>query len=347
MPLRPTRARCAGSPRPRQSRRPPSGCGTRRRCRARSATSPRPTGRRAARAGLARLPAVASAGRLQHGDRARALEAAVVAGAARRAARAGTRPGRPAAAAASSSMNDSEAKVTCGPSGSRRLPVRSGVSHTSGRLTTWVVVRRCGMAYMSDGSRGAAAAGCRLPPSHQLRDQHRVGLVVADVVVVGGARVVVERRSALPCGIERAAQLDGVGRALGVPGRLLVRASTARAPAGPVPAPGTPPRSRRRRRPCGRRPAAPPSRRRAPGRAAARGTGRRRSAGRTTSCRSSRSSAGRSDGSAMACAGPNGGVALERHVVLGLDHVRGAGERRRRVAGRRPAGCSTWAWPRA
>ena len=63
------------------------------------------------------------------------------------------------AAAAISSMNDSDAKVTCGPSGSRRLPVRTGVSQTSGRLTTWVVWRRCGTAYMSDGVEARPRAG--------------------------------------------------------------------------------------------------------------------------------------------------------------------------------------------
>src|SRR5215475_5644396 len=55
------------------------------------------------------------------------------------------------AANANSSMNDSDANVDCGPLGSRRLPVRSGVSHTSGRLTTCVAVRRLGMTYISDG----------------------------------------------------------------------------------------------------------------------------------------------------------------------------------------------------
>ncbi len=40
------------------------------------------------------------------------------------------------AATASSSMNDSAAKVDCGPLGSRKFPVRTGVSQISGRLTT-------------------------------------------------------------------------------------------------------------------------------------------------------------------------------------------------------------------
>ena len=69
------------------------------------------------------------------------------------------------AAAAISSMNDSAAKVTCGPLGSRRFPVRSGVSHTSGRLTTCVAVRLFGMSYMSEGVPALPAAGvARLVP---------------------------------------------------------------------------------------------------------------------------------------------------------------------------------------
>ena len=89
------------------------------------------------------------------------------------------------AAAASSSMNDSDANVTCGPFGSRRLPVRSGVSHTSGRLTTCVVMRRFGMAYISDGVDAPPRVGVGLPHARELRDQHGVGLVVAEMVVVG------------------------------------------------------------------------------------------------------------------------------------------------------------------
>src|SRR4030095_7541178 len=56
------------------------------------------------------------------------------------------------AAAASASMNDSDANVDCGPFGSRKLPVRSGVSQTVGRLTTCVVMRRFGIAYISLGT---------------------------------------------------------------------------------------------------------------------------------------------------------------------------------------------------
>ena len=63
------------------------------------------------------------------------------------------------AAAASSSMNDSDANVTCGPFGSRRLPVRSGVSHTSGRPTTCAVARRLGIEYISDGVAAPPRAG--------------------------------------------------------------------------------------------------------------------------------------------------------------------------------------------
>src|ERR1700688_4634726 len=69
------------------------------------------------------------------------------------------------AAAASSSMNDSEAKVAWGPLGSRRFPVRRGVSHTSGRLTTWAAIRRLGIAYISEGVDALPAAGlARLDP---------------------------------------------------------------------------------------------------------------------------------------------------------------------------------------
>ena len=63
------------------------------------------------------------------------------------------------AAAASSSMNDSLAKVTCGPLGSRKLPVRSGDSQTSGKLTTWATLRRFGMAYSSEGAAAPPRAG--------------------------------------------------------------------------------------------------------------------------------------------------------------------------------------------
>src|SRR5580700_2816856 len=69
------------------------------------------------------------------------------------------------AAAESSSMKDSEANVDWGPLGSRRFPVRSGVSHTSGRLTTWVAIRRCGIAYISEGVAALPADGlARLDP---------------------------------------------------------------------------------------------------------------------------------------------------------------------------------------
>ena len=63
------------------------------------------------------------------------------------------------AAAASSSMNDSAANVDCGPFGSRRFPVRSGVSQISGRLTTSPVIRRLGIAYISEGVAALPAAG--------------------------------------------------------------------------------------------------------------------------------------------------------------------------------------------
>ena len=59
------------------------------------------------------------------------------------------------------------------------------------------------------------------PASGKLRDQHGVGVVVPDVVVVGGAPVVVQRREATR-GVQPAAEAAGVGRALGIPRRFLV-----------------------------------------------------------------------------------------------------------------------------
>ena len=71
------------------------------------------------------------------------------------------------AAAAISSMKDSEANVTCGPSGSLRLPVLTGVSHTSGSAMTCVLARRFGMTYISEGvdARPAAGVAFRMPAS--------------------------------------------------------------------------------------------------------------------------------------------------------------------------------------
>src|SRR6188768_2383524 len=63
------------------------------------------------------------------------------------------------AAAASSSMKDSDANVDCGPFGSRRLPVRTGVSQISGKLTTDEVMRRLGIAYISLGVAALPRAG--------------------------------------------------------------------------------------------------------------------------------------------------------------------------------------------
>ena len=171
--------------------------------------------------------------------------------------------------------------------------MRIGVSHASGIGTTLPAMRRLGMAYLSDGIRRAAARRLRLPLPDELRDQHGVVLVVADVVEVGGARVVVERDE-LSVRVERAAHRDRVGGTFRVPRGFFLAASTARAPDGRARWRGTPLRSRRRRPRCARTPAVPASRRRARSRAGSSGTARRRSASRTTSCRSSRSSAARS-----------------------------------------------------
>src|ERR1700693_6638399 len=63
------------------------------------------------------------------------------------------------AAAASSSTKDSAANVDWGPFGSRRLPVRRGVSQIKGRLTTSPTIRRFGIAYISEGVAALPAAG--------------------------------------------------------------------------------------------------------------------------------------------------------------------------------------------
>ena len=68
-------------------------------------------------------------------------------------------------------MNDSDANVDCGPFGSRRFPVRSGVSHTSGRPTTCEVVRRLGIVYISFGTAALPRDGVarRVPISCAIR----------------------------------------------------------------------------------------------------------------------------------------------------------------------------------
>src|SRR4029453_4120862 len=74
------------------------------------------------------------------------------------------------AAAALSSMNDSGREGTFGPLGSRRLPVRIGVSQTRGRLTTCDPVRLFGISYMSDGVPALPAArGARAGPPPRAR----------------------------------------------------------------------------------------------------------------------------------------------------------------------------------
>ena len=154
-------------------------------------------------------------------------------------------------------MNDSAAKVICGPFGSRRLPVRRGVSHTSGRLTTCDAEALVRDAHMSDGVPALPAAGVSsLSHAHQLRDEDGIGLVVADVVVVGRACVVIERDEVAPR-IQTAAHLERERRALGIPARFPRSSSTAREPADRSPLPETPPRTRHRLRPCGRTPEGP------------------------------------------------------------------------------------------
>ena len=69
---------------------------------------------------------------------------------------------------------------------------------------------------------GCAAAGRRRAPrAHQLRDEHGIGLVVADVIVVGRARFVVERHE-ISLRIQPAPHLHRVCRPFGVPRGFLV-----------------------------------------------------------------------------------------------------------------------------
>ena len=71
---------------------------------------------------------------------------------------------------------------------------RSGVSKTRGRPTTWVAMSRCGMTYISDGVAAPPAAGLDTPCSGELSDQHGIGLVVTEVMVVGGSSTVLPVR---------------------------------------------------------------------------------------------------------------------------------------------------------
>ena len=239
------------------------------------------------------------------------------------------------AAAASSSMKLSDANVTCGPSGSRRLPMRTGVSHASGIGTTLPAMRRFGMRVLVRRERRAAARRLRLALPDQLRDQHRVVLVVADVVVVGGAGVVVERDE-LPLRVEPAAHGDGVGRALRVPRRFfLPRPLHAHRPAELV--------GQKRRfeagvfgggAAVGLRPLHPHD-----AHVLARDLQELRDAVahpvRLHVVRVDRQLAVRRIGQRVR--GTERGVALERHVVLRLDDGRGARDRRRRHRPPRPA----------
>ena len=99
--------------------------------------------------------------------------------------------------------------------------MRSGVSHTSGMLTTCPAVRLFGIAYMSDGALALPAAGVARRRTHQLSDQNGIGLVVAEVIEVSGASAVVERDE-ISAGIQTSAYLEGERRSLGIPSRLFV-----------------------------------------------------------------------------------------------------------------------------
>ena len=67
----------------------------------------------------------------------------------------------------------------------------------------------------------AAGGGLGAPDPHELRDQHGIGLVIADVIVVGGPGIVIERHE-VPRGIQSSAHLDRECRGLRIPRRLFV-----------------------------------------------------------------------------------------------------------------------------
>ena len=192
-------------------------------------------------------------------------------------------------------MNDSAANVDCGPFGSRRLPVRSGVSQTAGRPTTSPAILRLGIDVHVRRHRGTPAGRSFPPRSHQLRDQHGIRLVVADVVVVAGTGVVVVARSDAPAHPERRASSPGMPGSW-YPTPSPHRASTACERAGRSRARSRPPRKPRPPPPCGRSPAGPASRPHARDPAACRETWRHLSACHRTSCRSNRRSSDRSTG---------------------------------------------------
>ena len=138
----------------------------------------------------------------------------------------------------------------------------------------------------------AAASRRRFALARQLRDEDRVGLVVTDVIVIDGPRLVVERDD-VALRVEAAADLERERGTLRVPRRFLL----------PHPLHAHRPsqlfRQERRLEPgivgcrAAEAPAVRPSRRPGRGRGGCRGTARHRCAGRTTSCRSSRSSSDR------------------------------------------------------
>ena len=126
------------------------------------------------------------------------------------------------AAAASSSMNDSKANVTCGPLGSRRLPVRSGVSQIIGSADD---TRR--RAPVRNGvHRRTALRRCPWPGVSGRRPMSCAISTVSGSLYPrwlwsAAQRVVLERHH-LALSIQPAAQLEDVGRALGIPRRFFV-----------------------------------------------------------------------------------------------------------------------------
>ena len=179
--------------------------------------------------------------------------------------------------------------------------------------------------------RGAAGRDVGAARAHQLRDQHRVVLVVAEVIVIGGARVVMQRHE-IALRVEAAAHLHRIGRTLRVPRRFfLARPLHPHRPADLL-------RQIRRLEPrIVRRGAAVGLRAFHPdhAHAVARHVEELRHAVahavRLHVVRIDRQLIVRRIGERMR--GTDRGVALERHVVLGFDHRGRAGEPRIGIAG--------------
>ena len=163
----------------------------------------------------------------------------------------------------------------------------------------------------------------------------RAAASIRRLAVARGTHISVSQASMRPSGVERAAQLEQLRRALRIPAELVLARSTARAPAGRPPATAAPHRRRRRRGRSCRSSRRRRGRSRAPCRAAARAARRRRCGSGGWPATPSRPCAPSARTSATAHDGPDRAVRLHRPVVGGAQRV-GARRAERRCAARRP-----------